>query len=145
MNVRYSDLPDDLSSAEHLTLIEVYTRLNNECADIKAQIAEAKSKVWTDGEYSDPQWFRKVNDALRIKQRVVRQLQVEFKRRKDEARKGGGERPTFRVDALDLDGLSREILEENLNTSAGWFVSCVTTSSQVLLVWRLSKAEMETS
>ncbi len=140
--LRYAGLPDDLSTAAQADLVEVYTSLNNECADIKAQITEAKSKVWTEGTYSDPEWYKRVHDALRLKQRVVRLLQAEFKRRKDD-RAQGSTPGLFSVNALDLETLTASSFEEHLNTSPGFLMQCVATPTHLLVVWRLDKSSNE--
>lgn len=58
-----------------------------EIAEIKAQIGEAKGYAAETGEYSDADWFRRANLALRFKGREHQALQLEFGRRRKEERR----------------------------------------------------------
>jgi hypothetical protein len=44
-------------------------------ADVKSQLDAAKTKAVTEGEYSDPVWFRKANSALRYFQADLQRVQ----------------------------------------------------------------------
>jgi ribosomal protein L20 len=61
--------------------------VTSEIADIKTQIANAKSTAAATGEYSDRVWFNKAHTALRLKGREHQELQLEFGRRRKEERR----------------------------------------------------------
>lgn len=59
-------------------LTEVWVRTNEELTVIKGRVAEAKTRVWTKGEYADPHWFKRISQAARIKGVQVQRLQLEI-------------------------------------------------------------------
>ncbi len=48
---------------------EAMLLLDEDIGSIKSQIEEAKTRRWSHGQYSDPSWWRRANDALHHKGR----------------------------------------------------------------------------
>lgn len=71
----YFNFTDEELQQEQLVLLE-------DMASIRYQLEKAKSTVALDGEYSDPEWFRKATYALRMKSAQVQAISVEMGRRK---------------------------------------------------------------
>ncbi len=138
---------DDLRKLPDHELVDLNVSLVNEAAEIKQQIAEAKSKAYG-GEYSDRDWWRRVNGALSAKQKRIRSIQAEFKRRKDirrlEAknipeRVEGRRHKEFVVDNITQsvlpDALTEDELETYLNENTGQLVALVPMRGDLVAVW----------
>lgn len=97
-----------------------------EIAEIKAQIGEAKSIAAKTGEYSDPQWFRRANYALRLKGIEHQSLLLEYgKKRKEEkaARNVTLEREFINVAKTRLDPTSFRLLMDEALARIGQYAS----------------------
>lgn len=73
--------------------------------DIKEQLGRAKARVATHGEYSDPDWYRRTERALRIKRRQSQRIQQRLGEMK-EAR---------RQQADSVDALMVKIFKERVD------------------------------
>lgn len=71
----YRTFTDEELQQEQLILLE-------DMASIRYQLEKAKTNVALDGEYSDPEWFRKATYALRMKSAQIQAISVEMGRRK---------------------------------------------------------------
>lgn len=138
---------DDLRKIEDQALVDLNTKLVNEASEIKQQIADAKSAAYG-GEYSDRDWWRRVNGALNVKQKRIRNIQAEFKRRKDLRRlEAKNETPKlspqrrkeFVVDNVTQsvlpDTLTEDELETYLNENSGQLVVLVPLHGDLIAVW----------
>lgn len=63
-------------------LQDTQTILLEDMASIRYQLEVAKSNAATEGDYSDPDWFRKATYALRMKSAQLQAINVEMGRRK---------------------------------------------------------------
>lgn len=89
-NLEKMSLPE--LQAERVATMQEMNDLDEALSHIKSQIAEAKARAADSGEYVDRGWFRRIEDAKRIKgrQRVALQndlgdLNREIKKREHEA------------------------------------------------------------
>lgn len=72
---------------EKMTYEEIEKQLAellSDTADIEAQIRKAKAKVIEKKEYSDPQWFAKATNALKMKRYLIMLMQQRRKKLKKE-------------------------------------------------------------
>lgn len=134
---------DLLTLADH-ELVDLNAKLVNEASEIKQQIADAKSEAYV-GRHADRDWWRRVNGALGAKQKRIRKIQAEFKRRKDLRRKNdprfnsASRRKEFVVDNVTQgalpDALTEDVLESYLNDSTGQLVALVPLNGNLVAVW----------
>jgi hypothetical protein len=91
---------DDMSDAD---LTELELLLSGDLTGIKDALGQAHTRLITDGEYSDPDWYRRANTARRIKARQIVMVQRQRKalRRAAHAARGG-RLPDFFMDAARL-------------------------------------------
>ncbi len=79
--------------------------LLEDMASIRYQLEVAKSNAATEGDYSDPDWFRKATYALRMKSAQLQAINVEVGRRKRDMQS--------RLETWFVR-VARDILEEDL-------------------------------
>ena len=65
----------DFRSADREYLLEILEELHEDLDSIKYQIASAKRILAIDGEYSDPDWWIKINSLLRLRRRQIQKIQ----------------------------------------------------------------------
>lgn len=99
----------DLTGMDRQELLDLKLQVEVEMSSIKSQLAEAKGRAATEGEYSDPIWFRRAHDALRIKGRHAQQIQIELGK-SNRAKKDAEQ---LRWEKVFVD-VSKELLEENI-------------------------------
>lgn len=78
------EIPEDLTTLSHGELNDLIRKLEGEAGDINEQLSKAKLKAYSDGVYSDSDWFIRANGALRFKKKHIQRIQGEFARRKGE-------------------------------------------------------------
>lgn len=87
----------DEMTADELTELEML--LMDDITGIKDSIDNARTKLVRDGQYADPDWYRRVHTARRIK---ARQLEMVKRARKAASRKPGRSLAEFFMDAARL-------------------------------------------
>ncbi len=87
----------DEMTADELTELEML--LMDDITGIKDSIDNARTKLIRDGQYADPDWYRRVQTARRIK---ARQLEMVKRARKAASRKPGRSLAEFFMDAARL-------------------------------------------
>lgn len=91
---------DEMTVAE---LDELEMLLFDDLTSIKDSLDHARTNLITDGEYADPDWYRRAQTARRIKARQIAMVQRERKGlRQAENRARGGRLPEFFMDAARL-------------------------------------------
>ncbi len=83
----------DLGAMSREQLIDLKWNEEHELDDIKTQIGAAKANA-VKGQYSDPDWWARVNESLRNKQRFIQKIQWTLR----ETRSNGMEE---RIDRLE--------------------------------------------
>jgi hypothetical protein len=89
--------------AERAQVLEQKAELEAEADHIKLRLAAAKSKVRSEGEYSDSDWWYQANDDLRIKKKEVRALARRLSELKAERSKVGRALHLARASSTDSD------------------------------------------
>ncbi len=79
--------PEAISEMSYEELSALLPGLELDAAQIRASLEEARSKVATGGGYSDPDWYRRANFALRMKGREMQMVQRELGVKKREQAK----------------------------------------------------------
>lgn len=59
---------------ERASLCAERESLDGIVARIEAQVRQARSQVWTDGEFADPEWFARATNALGFRRNDLRQV-----------------------------------------------------------------------
>ena len=77
----------DLPNMSKEELIDLKLKVDNEILYVKNQIEDAKAKLITDGEYSDPKWYSKINGARRFLGIASQKIQAEMAKRKQKNQK----------------------------------------------------------
>jgi len=73
----------DLQSMTRQQLLELKLLVNEEINAIKSQLEAAKTTQHQTGEYANPDWFRRANSALRIKQMQIQKIQLLLSSRRE--------------------------------------------------------------
>jgi len=60
---------------------EQIIKVTDDMARIKGRLQESRTQVYRTGEYSDPDWYHRANEALRFRGIDIRQLQNELGKR----------------------------------------------------------------
>lgn len=71
-----SPRPLEVINADYAETLRWKGEIDADVANIRAQIESAKAKAITTGHYSDPQWWSKVNNALRFKGSISQRIQA---------------------------------------------------------------------
>lgn len=66
----------DARELDYTDLLYVRLAVEDDVNAIKVQIGAAKAKVYTEGEYADPQWYQRANTALLVKKRQLQIVQT---------------------------------------------------------------------
>lgn len=64
--IKVGEVRYDLSKMDKAEILLVKAEIVFNVSNIKRQIADAKARAYTDGEYADREWYKKVNEALSI-------------------------------------------------------------------------------
>ena len=72
----------DLEAMSRDELLTLKSQIDNRKAGIDSQIADAKTKVHTSGEYADPEWYGRANHAAKRMGRQSQAVQIELARQK---------------------------------------------------------------
>ena len=110
---------NDFPGMSREDLLKRKLEVEEQIQSIKAQIQAAKHKVKEFGEYSDRDWYQKVNGARRVYGRFLQAIQNELARRRDS---GENDFETRRVKTLQAfiniaenrldEGLFESLLED---------------------------------
>ncbi len=73
----------DLEAMSRGELLKLKSQIDGRKMGIDSQIADAKTKVHTCGEYSDPFWYRRAEHAARRMGRQSQTIQIELARKKE--------------------------------------------------------------
>ena len=84
----------DLDSTPVEELQEWHDKLDAETNKIRADVAMAKARVHTEGEYADPDWYQRATLALKMKNKQVETLRGAIGRRKKEEARASRGRPS---------------------------------------------------
>lgn len=105
----------NLEGESEQELLDLKSDIDLDITTIRIQLSDAKAKVVTDGSYSDPEWWRKANAALKIKGRQSQQIQNELslmRRKKQEIKAQQFERRFIDIAKKEL---SEEVFQKILN------------------------------
>lgn len=111
-------LPTKLPASKD-ELLALKLKVDEDIASISLQIAEAKARAATTGDYSDRSWFLKANHAQRYYGQYSQRIQIELSRvKKEEKEKNIATNQTFERCFIEvarerlLDDFFSEIVEE---------------------------------
>jgi hypothetical protein len=72
----------DLEAMTRDDLLQLKSQIDDRRAGIDSQIADAKTKVHTEGQYADPDWYGRANHAAKRMGRQSQKIQIELARKK---------------------------------------------------------------
>lgn len=134
-------VPSDLTVLSNQELVDLLHHREDDTAEIKQQISEAKAKAYNEGIYSDPDWFRRATSALNLKKKLIRKIQGEFERRRDQRTDVSSE--TALVEEVSLSELGAVGLQDYLNMyDDRRLVTVVCDSTLTFVIWRVQRPEV---